>query len=478
VAVCFVTLLAWAVVTPSALAIAPPNDPFAGAAPIDRIDDAAQTNVLSGDNSEATGEASEPSHFDGSGSAVGVFKSVWYSWTPTYTEDAQIGVCTHFFGPGFDPLLGVYTGSSLGTLASSGQYQPLDCDGDTMETDVTNLFQAQSGTTYHFAVDGNGGSGQYVIVLFQRPPNDDFARAVALSGAQGQSNGDDVFASHETGEPSHGTNAENGSIWYRWTAPTAGKATFTTCGSEGDTQLAVYRGSAVGSLTPVVKNDNGTTCSPQSRVTFTAQKGLVYRIAVDATIDGRSATTLHYNLVQIPQTTITAGPSGLTNDPTPTFKFKSSLAGSAFQCKFDGHAFAPCSGPTGTHTPSAKLADGAHVFSVRATKGGGTDPTPAKRNFTVDSHPPQTTITSGPTGVTHDTTPTFKFSSSESGGSFECMIRLASGGGSFGACSGPGATHTPNLPLANGNYVFSVRARDKAGNADASAPTRSFTVSG
>jgi hypothetical protein len=205
---------------------------------------------------------------------------------------------------------------------------------------------------------------------------------------------------------------------------------------------------------------------------------VVYRIAVDATIDGRSATTLHYSLVQIPQTTITAGPSGLTNDPTPTFKFKSSLAGSAFQCKFDGHAFAPCSGPTGTHTPSAKLADGAHVFSVRATKGGGTDPTPAKRNFTVDSHPPQTTITAGPSGVTHDTTPTFNFSSSEAGSSFQCVIRLASGSGSLGACSGPGASHTPGLPLRDGDYVFSVRARDKAGNNDPTPANRSFTVAG
>lgn len=80
-----------------------------------------------------------------------------------------------------------------------------------------------------------------------------------------------------------------------------------------------------------------------------------------------------------PQTTITAGPSGTTNDPTPTFAFHSSLSGSTFECKVDGGSFTSCTSPkTLTH-----LGDGSHTFAVRATKDGFTDPTPASRSFAV-----------------------------------------------------------------------------------------------
>ena len=41
-----------------------------------------------------------------------------------------------------------------------------------------------------------------------------------------------------------------------------------------------------------------------------------------------------------------------------------------------------------------------------------------------DTTPPETTITSGPTGTTNDNTPTFAFSSSESGSTFQCRVRL------------------------------------------------------
>ena len=81
-----------------------------------------------------------------------------------------------------------------------------------------------------------------------------------------------------------------------------------------------------------------------------------------------------------PQTTITTGPSGRTNDPTPTFAFSSSDAGSSFQCKLDAGAYAACSSPKTT----AHLEDGPHTLSVRAMDPvGNLDPTPATRTFTV-----------------------------------------------------------------------------------------------
>jgi Ca2+-binding RTX toxin-like protein len=83
-----------------------------------------------------------------------------------------------------------------------------------------------------------------------------------------------------------------------------------------------------------------------------------------------------------PDTTITRGRSGATNDPTPTFRFSSTAAGSRFQCRIDSGSFAPCRSPfTVKH-----LTDGAHAFYVRATgPWDKTDPTPDSRRFTVST---------------------------------------------------------------------------------------------
>ena len=171
-----------------------------------------------------------------------------------------------------------------------------------------------------------------------------------------------------------------------------------------------------------------------------------------------------------PQTSIGAGPSAATNDTTPTFAFSSSEAGSTFQCRIDGAAFGPCSGPGATHTPPA-LTQGTHTFYVRATDGAlNSDATPASRSFTVDTVSPQTTIVSGPTSTT-DTTPTFGFSSSETGSTFACRIDAAA----YAPCSGPGNMHTP-ASLKLGAHTIAVRATDRAGNVDATPASRSFTV--
>jgi hypothetical protein len=167
-----------------------------------------------------------------------------------------------------------------------------------------------------------------------------------------------------------------------------------------------------------------------------------------------------------PDTSITAGPSGATNDNTPTFTFTSTEAGSTFQCRIDAAAFATCTTPFTT----GALPDGAHTFEVRAIDGGtNTDPTPANRAFTVDATPPDTTITSGPSGTTNDNTPTFTFTATEAGSTFQCNLDAAA----FAACTAPFTTGT----VADGTHTFSVRATDALGNTDATPATTTFTVS-
>jgi hypothetical protein len=180
-------------------------------------------------------------------------------------------------GSAFDTLLAVYTGTSVGALNTIASND--DASGTT-QSSVT--FNAVSGTTYRVAVDGYGGATGAVKLAWapgaaSGPPNDNFASAAALSGT---ASGTTVGATKEAGEPNHAGNAGGKSIWWSWTAPVAGATTLTTSGSNYDTLLAVYAGSALSGLTVVGSNDdaNGTT---QSQVTFTAVAGTTYRIAVD-----------------------------------------------------------------------------------------------------------------------------------------------------------------------------------------------------
>lgn len=80
-----------------------------------------------------------------------------------------------------------------------------------------------------------------------------------------------------------------------------------------------------------------------------------------------------------PDTKILKGPPKRTHKRTVKFKFVSTEAGSTFQCKLDRKPFKPCASPK-----KYKLKPGKHVFEVRAIdKAGNTDPTPAKRKFTI-----------------------------------------------------------------------------------------------
>jgi hypothetical protein len=80
-----------------------------------------------------------------------------------------------------------------------------------------------------------------------------------------------------------------------------------------------------------------------------------------------------------PQTIIGKAPPKRTHDRTPSFRFRSSEAGSTFQCRIDRKPFRACRSP---YTAKA-LAPGHHRFSVRASHGGQTDATPASFSFTV-----------------------------------------------------------------------------------------------
>ncbi len=212
--------------------------------------------------------------------------------------------------------------------------------------------------------------------------------------------------------------------------------------------------------------EDGGEIGGETDPTFTPTEPGDYSCRVTASNRaGSSSQTSVEVTVPAPQTQIDSGPSGLINDPTPSFTFSSTYTGASFECKVDSGSFAACSSPKTT----SLLTDGAHTFYVRAKDPfGNVDPTPASRSFTVDTAPPSTTINSGPLGLINDPTPTFTFSSSELGSTFECKVDS----GSYAACSSPKTTSF----LTDGSHTFSVRAKDAAGNPDPTSDSRTFTV--
>ncbi len=264
-------------------AASPLNDRF-----LNRIALSGTNLVLTGSNLGASKESGEPDHAGNPGG-----QSVWWTWTAP--SDGELQITTD--GSGFDTLLGVYTGtraSALTVVASNDDHGWLDTSRVRLEV--------QSGTEYEIAVDGyNDGvtvaSGTITLALtflrgpLLRPPNDDFTNRTALHGLVVVTNGSNLQATREPDEPWHAQQLGDTSIWYAWTAPTAGVVKITTEGSSFTTLLAVYTGSSLTSLTEVASSDGFDLDAGflASAVTFEVQAGQAFAIAVDG-FDGASGS--------------------------------------------------------------------------------------------------------------------------------------------------------------------------------------------
>ena len=140
-----------------------------------------------------------------------------------------------------------------------------------------------------------------VLALEDRtvPTADMFAGATPLSGTFLTATGSNVGATVEAGESDLPTISRSGtinSVWWQWTAPVSGSVEINTLGSDLDTVLAVWTGTAIGDLTLVGADDD--FYYPQSRVSFTAQAGTTYYISVDGYEEATDAIVL--NLAMAP----------------------------------------------------------------------------------------------------------------------------------------------------------------------------------
>ncbi len=255
---------------PAVADAAPPgNDNFANA-----IGLPAGLTTTSGDNTEATKETGEPDHAADLGGA-----SVWWTWTPAVTARYEISTC----GSSVDTVLAVYTGPAVDQLQEVASNND-DATGACASGSRVSAFLT-AGQTYRIAVDGAAGAVgpiSLAITGSSSPAHDDFAFAIPLTGAYverlDQSN---EGMTKELDEPDHAFVPGGASAWYRWTAAASGLTTVDTCGSDFDALLGVYTGNTVDALNEVPSDVFDCLLGLGSFVEFTAQRGQVYRIAVD-----------------------------------------------------------------------------------------------------------------------------------------------------------------------------------------------------
>ena len=126
------------------------------------------------------------------------------------------------------------------------------------------------------------------------PLANDFAVRVNVTETARLGGGSNVGATKEAGEPNHAGKVGGKSVWLDWTPPGNGIATFSTRGSSFDTLLAVYLGSTLANLTPVVSDDDRGSFFT-SRVTFNADAGTTYHIAVDGLAGAEGRIILSWN---------------------------------------------------------------------------------------------------------------------------------------------------------------------------------------
>ena len=163
-------------------------------------------------------------------------------------------------------------------------------------------------------------------------------------------------------------------------------------------------------------------------------------------------------------TTIDSEPAMFSNVADAQFTFHSNDSSATFECVVDAHAAQPCSSPF-----SQILADGSHTFSVRAEDGNGNvDDTPAEYVWTIDTVAPDTMLTLAPPAADNSVMVEFDFTSNEDNVTFECSLDNAG----FVACTSGQLFG----PVGNGAHSFAVRARDRAGNVDATPATYAWTV--
>ncbi len=151
-------------------------------------------------------------------------------------------------------------------------------------------------------------------------------------------------------------------------------------------------------------------------------------------------------------------PDKKTQSSDAHFVFQASDAGSGIKeirCKVDNGQYEVCQDTM----DRTNLSEGNHRLLAKSVDRAGNESDELNYEWIVDQTKPTVSIASGPDNPTNKTEASLVFNSEDSSSgvkSTECRLN----GGSFEACENP----KEYADLVEGDYIFSVRASDEAGN--------------
>jgi hypothetical protein len=174
--------------------------------------------------------------------------------------------------------------------------------------------------------------------------------------------------------------------------------------------------------------------------------------------------------LDLPRATVTVSPPALGNRRTVTFAAATDPAAD-LECRIDppadlGAAWAPCGGPGTGQVEYRDLADGPHVFEVRARSASGTGPR-TQVTFAIDSRAPLARVDDGPASLVAGGDAVFRLSADEPGAELQCRLN----GGLWSPCG----AELVLRGLGEARHELEVRATDLAGNVGPAAAAV-FTV--
>jgi hypothetical protein len=179
---------------------------------------------------------------------------------------------------------------------------------------------------------------------------------------------------------------------------------------------------------------------------------------------GETADASCESVLPPPAASLLTGPAALVKTRAATFTFAGSANAARFLCRLDGGAAAECTSPA-TYTG---LANGTHTLEVHAEDSGGDAGPAVTWTWKVDATAPNSMIRKKPPAQTTSRTARFAFRSSEAGSTFQCKLDRKA----WKPCRSPKTYRN----LKPGKHTFRVRAKDKAGNVDATPAKRIWRI--
>lgn len=267
----------------------------------------ADTTLLEGTSATIGGTNVDSTLESGEENCCFIHNTVWYRWTAPKTGNYRIDLC----GSSFNTFVKVHKGTAVNALedVAENKNDP-GCGPDGSRSRVA--FVAFAGQRYEIRVGGETDTAMGTIagtLALVSPANDFFADAVDLGAASSVAiTGRNVDATVEAGEDTCCFTAST--VWYRWTAPASGTYRVQTCGSDFNTYLKVYKGTAVAALEEVATNNDAAGCGAtgdRAAVDFIAGASTVYFLQIGSAREPRGTIAGSIAPAAAPAPTFPAG---------------------------------------------------------------------------------------------------------------------------------------------------------------------------